>query len=134
MNDCWIWEGKKTSQGYGRICLNGKDHKAHRLSYEIFIGPIPEGHCVCHYCDNPQCWNPSHLFIGTFADNQRDKVLKGRSWRGIGEKNPNAKLSLNEVKAIRSEKGSCRFIAKRFGIGKSQVSNILKGAHWREET
>lgn len=75
---CWLWFGLLTSKGYGRFGKNGK--RAHRISYMSFVGPIPLGMCVCHRCDQPSCVNPSHLFLGTVADNQRDMQKKGR-WK-----------------------------------------------------
>lgn len=60
-NDCWEWNGSKTGNGYGQIWLNRKNTAAHRLSHELFIGPIPEGHAVDHLCRNRLCVRPDHL-------------------------------------------------------------------------
>lgn len=82
---CWNFLGSKTRGGYGRMNYKNKSYKAHRLSYEKFIGAIPEsyesihGTCVCHRCDNPSCVNPEHLFIGTQLDNMNDMINKGRN-------------------------------------------------------
>ena len=80
---CTLWTGclaKKS--GYGLFSPNGKTRRAHRVAYEIFVGPIPDGMCVCHRCDTPSCINPTHLFLGTAAANVADRVAKGRSCRG----------------------------------------------------
>lgn len=76
--DCWEWTGSKTLTGYGHLNINAKSIYAHRISYELFNGPIPDGLCVCHSCDNPGCVNPSHLWVGTMADNMHDRDAKGR--------------------------------------------------------
>jgi hypothetical protein len=75
---CHEWQGALTYNGYGRIGVNGKVQRAHRVAYELAHGPIPEGIVVCHRCDNPRCCNPDHLFLGTTQENVDDKVQKGR--------------------------------------------------------
>jgi hypothetical protein len=75
---CWVWTGNKNEKGYGLVRIDGKRYKAHRIAYELYIGDIPSGMLVCHSCDNPECCNPKHLWLGTHADNQRDKIAKGR--------------------------------------------------------
>lgn len=92
-NECWIWAGKRTRFGYGRVFVNGRTNTAHRVAWGVVNGPIPDGLCVCHDCpggDNPSCFRPSHLWLGTDADNMADKVRKGRQSRGPGSgpKNP----------------------------------------------
>lgn len=77
---CWIWEGSKDGGGYGMISTvrGHAPAKAHRISWEMRNGPIPEWMVVCHKCDTPACVNPEHLFLGTQKDNVRDCVAKGR--------------------------------------------------------
>jgi hypothetical protein len=93
-DSCWLWRGKPYPNGYCRMHLHkgpGGGVLAHRLAYELFVGPIPEGMMVCHNCDASysvgdisyrRCVNPAHLFLGTGLDNMRDCIAKGRLPRG----------------------------------------------------
>lgn len=77
---CWIWSAYRDPKGYGTFGFKGKVQKAHRVAYQLAIGPIPEGAHVLHSCDTPPCVNPAHLRAGTRSDNMRDKVLRGRDY------------------------------------------------------
>lgn len=76
--ECWEWQGYRIDKGYGRLRHEGGKKLAHRVSYEAFVGAIPDGMCVLHKCDNPPCVNPDHLFLGTNLDNVKDCINKGR--------------------------------------------------------
>jgi len=75
---CWEWTKYLNEFGYGRMRFNGKKELSHRVSYTVFVEPIPDGLLVLHTCDNPRCVNPEHLFLGTDKDNFEDAVAKGR--------------------------------------------------------
>ena len=142
--ECWEWEGATDRFGYGFLYVQRKPvvwAKAHRLSWEIHNGAIPEGKYVCHRCDNPHCVNPAHLFIGTVRDNNADRHAKGRSRGGrtgnhldkSGRGNPNAKLSEEDVRAILAVLASGRshtVTARMFELSEGTVSNIASGKHW----
>jgi hypothetical protein len=133
---CWIWTGPKF-RGYGRARLNGRPILAHRLSWELEYGAIPEGLEVCHDCpdrDNPSCVNPDHLFLGTHTDNMRDAGKKGRMGNARGERHHEAKLTAEDVCQIRRrrDKGeTLASIARDFGISDVNVSYIAQRKSWR---
>ena len=138
--NCWIWTGGKTSNGgYGMIRnedgRGGRHLRAHRVAYELFVAPIPEGMCVLHRCDNPGCVNPDHLFLGTDADNAADSVAKGR--QAQGERNGSAKLTQRQVQEIREQyrRGSAEFgcygLGRQYGVDHSAIFAIVKGRNWK---
>jgi hypothetical protein len=77
-NGCWLWNRALSAKGYGNVRYGNTIWRAHRLSFTLYKGEIPEGLLVCHTCDEPSCVNPEHLFLGTAADNTHDCILKGR--------------------------------------------------------
>lgn len=87
LGPCWSWTASTHNAGYGQIGFNKRIAYAHRVAWELCVGPIPDNLLVCHKCDNPPCCNPTHLFLGTDSDNAWDKVRKGRAPRG--DQHPN---------------------------------------------
>lgn len=96
-----------------------------RIAWTLWRGPIPEGLCVLHRCDNPPCFNPDHLFLGSQAENVVDRDEKGRG--AHGSRNGNAKISDAEIDEIIRSSGTQAAIAKRFGITQPHVSRIRSG-------
>lgn len=131
---CWEWTAHLNMYGYGTIRDGDKFCSAHRVSWKLHFGPIPRGLCVCHRCDNPKCVCPSHLFLGTVADNARDRESKGRAVYLRGERNGMAKLTAPKVLAIRRERlvsnTSVAQLALRYGVCKSTIGYVISGERW----
>lgn len=128
---CWLWTGGFFDKdGYGIFCINQKwKERAHRLSFRIHNGLIPEGLFVLHHCDVPCCVNPDHLFLGTQADNMEDKVSKGRQNKGVDQ--PRARLTEAQVKEVRSTKESVQRLANKLGVSRMTVWRARVGATWK---
>ncbi len=148
LGPCWLWTGRLDADGYGMLSSNARYRqrlfKAHRLSYELNIGPIPEGMGVLHHCDVRRCVNPKHFFLGTNVENTRDQVAKGRTLKGDrnpsrqhperlrrGEENPNAKLTADDVRGIRSSSATGLELAKTYGVSRSLISMIRNRKIWQ---
>jgi len=133
LGPCWLWTASGV-HGYGRMKVGGRKLYAHRLSYEIYNEPVPNGMCVLHRCDTPACVNPTHLFLGTKADNSRDCVAKERHVAPPGEQNGRARLSAAKVVEIRklyAARGiSQQKLAERFGVVQSHISLIVLRRTW----
>lgn len=129
---CWIWTAGLDGKGYGQIQFEGRVHRAHRISYILHKGAIPNGLFLCHHCDQPLCVNPEHLFPGTHQDNMRDRDRKGRCNPKRGEANYNARLSLEQALEIRQSTGTQLMVAKEYGISAGHVWRIRQGISWPE--
>lgn len=129
-SECWPWLKRHTTT-WGRFRIWRRPYSAARVAYYIHHRIDPAENCVCHTCDNPICVNPAHLFLGTHADNMRDKMQKGRHVSSAGEKHGMHKLNEDQVRLIRKSTGSQRAIAKQFGISQRQVFSILHNQSWK---
>jgi hypothetical protein len=136
---CWIWSGAKDGCGYGKLICGSREtgwrefKSAHRLAYELFIGPIPFGLSVLHKCDVRACCNPAHLYAGTQKENVRDAVARGR-WKPQSDSpEKRSALTRQDVVKLRAEYASGvkrKELSKRYGIGLSGISHICKRRSW----
>lgn len=136
---CWEWDASKTTHGYGRlsICRKGvvRHCYAHHISWAIHFGPVPQGSCVCHHCDNPQCVRPDHLFLGDQKANMQDRDKKGRCRNGMVERGPDwrspiLKLTDADVVSILSSPLSSRELAEHYGVGSTTILDIKRGSRY----
>lgn len=125
---CWLWTGAILASGYGQLRVGEKGQRAHRVSYELHIGPISGGMHVLHRCDVPSCVNPSHLWLGVPADNSADRNKKGR--QAVGESQGSSKLTEAEVQSIRTSDKTHRALARQYGVHYSTIGSIKLGKKW----
>lgn len=135
---CWIWQKKKSNNGYGEFAFGGgRNGRAHRVSYFAHIGEIPEGMDVCHRCDVRSCVNPDHLFLGTRSDNLIDASKKNRVSRTHqkkGSAHPASKLSEADIPKIRARLAlghSRASIARSYAVSDRIILLIDRGQAWR---
>ena len=131
---CWLWKGATAPMGwYGHLAYRGRHLAAHRLSWELANGPIPDGLQVLHRCDVPRCVRPDHLFLGSTLDNMGDAALKGRMHPG--EANGIAKLTEDAVRSIRREyhgvRGDLVRLAREHGVTEGAVRQVVRFQTWR---
>lgn len=144
---CWPWLAAKRYFGYGQFWYNNRNLSAHRIAWELVFGPVPNGLLVCHACDNPPCCNPNHLFLGTRKDNSADMLAKGRQASGLrngkytkpwatprGERHPSSKLSITQVRAIRSlwlmGVRNCVLLGRVAGVSHTSIWQVLHKKTW----
>jgi len=145
LDECILWTGTRTTNGYGRARCNGEPLGAHVLAWVVANGPVPPGMYVCHRCDVRLCVNVSHLWLGTPGDNMRDAAAKGRlptgtTWhevngpRPTGREHPRplAKLTEADVRSIRGEAASSthQALAQQYGVSRSAISDIIRRRRW----
>jgi len=128
---CRLWLGHCNKNGYGTCNIDGKRYLVHRVLYKMATGIDPNCLNLNHTCDNPQCCNPDHLWIGTQEQGNKDAVSKRR--HAHGETHGRRKLTEAEAKKIKNLKGklSLRACARRFGVVMSCVSKIQNGVAWK---
>lgn len=128
---CRLWTGALQAAGYGAIRLGGKTVSTHRLAYSLICGPIPASMFVCHRCDVRACCNPTHLFLGSAADNNADALAKGRKVQMCGEAAGGSKLSESDVRAIREQSHiGPREMGRRFGVTHTTIRSVRSRKLW----
>lgn len=123
-DECWTWTGAKYgSMGYGRIRFNNRTYPAHRISYFLVFGEMPNADLdTCHSCDNPQCVNPHHVSECTRQRNMQEAVLRGRI--------STQKLTVQDVLDIRSSNAKGKILAEVYGVTPPTISKIRKRITW----
>lgn len=142
---CWEWQASRTKVGYGKFTTRHQYWEgAHRIAWMLTVGPIPDGLSVLHRCDNPPCVNPGHLFLGTQTDNMADMNKKGRVAKGDRHKSRTkpesvargeavwmAKLTEDDVRAIRASAEIGRVLAARYGVQREAIDKIKRRERWK---
>jgi hypothetical protein len=128
---CWLWDGHLNEHGYGKFGYKGQNGLAHRASYDMHVEPVPEGLWVLHKCDVPCCVNPEHLFLGTQQDNIDDMHAKKRERHPIGMAHGRAKLTEDDVRAIRADIRSQAQLSKLYGVTKTNIYSIKRRETWK---
>lgn len=135
-NDCWNWQAAKIKDGYGVFYTPDGVTTAHRYIYQQLVGAIPPGYYVCHHCDNPSCVNPTHLFVGTPAENSEDMKRKGRQFRPAGEECSRSKLTAAAVMFIRALRPASlpefALLAAKFGVRPQAIAKAARGETWKQ--
>lgn len=131
--ECWGWAGASEPTGYGKFSIgSGVIAKAHRFSYELHKGPIPEGLLIRHTCDNPPCTNPDHLLVGTYKDNARDAQERRRMAHGDNHgKRIMSEAQVREFRRLYDEGVTSTEIAKQNGLPHMAVWQAVKRINWK---
>jgi len=146
-DECWPWMASRNHKGYGRFKFRLHSTRSHRISYELLVGPIPDGLFVCHHCDNPPCVNPAHLFLGTNTDNIRDAKAKGRlatgKRNGVHTHPESRTTDKTNIHARLTDGNVCWILAalafgirqstlaSYFGVDCGAISRINRGKTWK---
>ena len=132
---CWVWTGTTARSGYGMVKRDRRAFGAHRASWQLTYGPVPSGLFVLHHCDNRICVRPEHLYVGTLADNARDREERGRGIRQSGDTHPASKLTAEFVASARrrwaARQATQKALAAEAGVHFHTMQRALRGETWR---
>lgn len=133
--NCWEWKGSRNSHGYGAFGFEGRVTGAHKVAYILTFGPIPEGQCVLHECDNPSCVRPLHLFLGTKKDNFDDMIKKRRQSNEFEKQQRDGKLSAEIVKEMRALYATGQYTMAKLGamfhVAPTTAQQAIAGRYWK---
>ncbi|SFM91517.1 HNH endonuclease signature motif containing protein [Methylobacterium pseudosasicola] len=130
LDGCLLFTGTTDRGRYGQFYIDRFKVAAHRVAYAFANGPIPDGHLVCHRCDNPTCINVEHLFLGSALDNNVDQSVKNRTHQPFGGVGRYRKLTRDDVLRIKTERTSGRALAADMGVAPNTVRKIRRGETW----
>jgi hypothetical protein len=132
--ECLVWAGQRQPKGYGQVSYEGRLWRTHRLAWVLANGAIPTGLHVLPRCDNPPCLRLDHIYLGTNADNVRDRESRGRRRPPVGTLNASARLTEGDVADIRAAAAAGRLhheIARKYGVTRAAISHVIQGRTWR---
>ena len=146
---CWLWTGCLGTTGYGMVSFARESWSAHRLAWTLTNGQIPKGLCVLHHCDERQCVNPEHLYVGTKKNNSDDMFSRGRGNRAFGDRNGSRKhrdrrprgeenglstLTEDQVREIRRRYSlggvTMSQLGAEYGLWKGSICRIIRRKTW----
>ena len=127
---CWEWQAAKKGWGYGNFFVAGKSERAHRVAWQLWHGEDPGERQVLHKCDNPLCCRPDHLELGDQKQNMQQMVERNRCNTSRGVEHPKAKLTQEDVLAIRSSKSSQYALAREYGVSQAKISQVINRKCW----
>jgi hypothetical protein len=134
-NECWIWLESTYQSGYGRVFINSKNYRAHRVAFFLHNGLIDNNLDVCHSCDNPICVNPHHLWQGNSLDNNQDAIKKGRAYKAKGENHGLSIFNNNQIIEIREKytigKYTQQQLADEYNTTRGYIHKIINRKIWK---
>jgi hypothetical protein len=133
-SECWPWCNAKDEKGYGTLYIGEKHKFAHRYAYEVTYGAIPDGMKVLHTCNLLCCCNPSHLFLGDWAESGKNRIRRGRQKNAWGDKSPNHVLTEEKAIALFKDTGTYAELGRKYGCDEVTAARVKKRQSWTKVT